>query len=176
MKFLKVLGIVLIAALALFIVIGIFLPKTAHLEKEISIQAPSQAVKDKIVELYEDRFWPIWGKDDTTMVFTPLKNANGYRWEGEKVSRGQCEYTLGQGNTVRDKIRFQGKDIAETTWRLDGSSPTELHLRFTVNAGGNLGARWTNLFIETLSGPQIDAILKDMKADLESDDKKQGTL
>lgn len=176
MKFLKVLSIVLIASVVLFIVIGIFLPKTGQLEKEITIQASSQAVTDKIIDLYENRFWPIWNQDDTTMVFTPLENGNGYYWEGEKVSRGKCEYILGPGNTIRDEISFQGKDIAETTWRLQGSSPTELQLRFTVNAGGNLGARWTNLFIETLSGPQIDAILKEMKEDLEPDGKKEGTL
>ncbi|MDZ7820859.1 MAG: hypothetical protein U5N26_03030 [Candidatus Marinimicrobia bacterium] len=175
MKFLKVFSIILVVLVVLFILIGIFLPKTASLKRDITIQASSRAVTDKIVALYEDHFWPIWERDDTTMVFYPLESGNGYRWEGNKVAQGECEYTVDLDNTIRDNIRFQGRDVAGTTWRLEGSSPTELHVTFTVKAGGNLGTRWTNLFIEPLSGTAIDQILDGMKEELESDGLKKGT-
>ena len=174
MKFLKVFTIVLVALVILFIVIGIFLPKSATLERQVSIRASAEEVRDAVIDLYENHFWPIWNRDDTSMVFTPLEDGNGYRWEGDKVAQGQCEYTVGLDNTIRDEIRFQGKEVANTTWRLEGSSPTELHLTFTVNAGGNLGTRWTNLFIESLSGARIESILEEMQQELGGGGLKNG--
>jgi hypothetical protein len=167
MKFFKILGIVLIVLVFLFIVVGLFLPKTATLERRVTIDASAQALSDEILGLYEAHLWPFWDHKDTSIVFTPLPSGKGYRWEGDKVAYGECEYNISANNEIRDNIRFRGRDLARTSWTLEGSAPVRLHLVFTVNSNGNLGTRWTNLFLESLSGPQIVAILQELKETLE---------
>jgi hypothetical protein len=169
MKFLKIFTFILLACIVLYLLVGLFLPNSASLERELEIYAPSELVLDRIIALYDDHVWPIWGRDDTSIVFTPLTNANGYRWEGSQVAYGECEYTVAPDNTVRDVIRFRGQDIARTVWTLDGSFPVKLHLDFTIDAGKNISTRWTNLFIERLAGFEIDRILNQIRDDFESE-------
>lgn len=175
MKFFKILGIILAALVFLFIVIGLFLPKTATLERSVIIDASAGAVTENIIDLYESHLWPLWEHGDTSIVYAPLPDGNGYRWEGTKVAYGECEYSVLPGGIIRDVIRFRGREIASSEWTLEGSAPVKLYLQFTVNSNGNIGTRWTNLFLESLSGPQIDAILKELKASLEDKGLQEDT-
>lgn len=175
MKFFKILGIILASLVFLFIVVGLFLPKTATLERNMTIDASAGAVSDNIVDLYESHLWPLWEHGDTSIVYAPLSEGDGYRWEGAKVAYGECEYSVLPGNMIRDVIRFRGRDIAGSVWTLEGSAPVKLQFRFAVNSNGNIGTRWTNLFLESLSGPQIDAMLKDLKASLEDKGLQEDT-
>ncbi|MBW6458610.1 MAG: hypothetical protein K0B52_05535 [FCB group bacterium] len=167
MKFLKFFSLFLLACVVLYLAVGIFLPKSATLERKAEIHAPAGLVLDSIIELYNDHIWPIWEHGDTSIVFTPLENANGYRWEGQKVAYGECEYFIEANNILRDVVRFRGQEIAQTVWTLEGSFPVQLHLRFTIHAGNNIGTRWTNLFIERMAGLEIDNILERLRNKVE---------
>jgi hypothetical protein len=167
MKFLKVFSLVLLALVVLYLVVGIFLPKSASLERNVEIHAPAGLVRDSIIELYKDHLWPIWEHGDTSIVFTPLETANGYRWEGHKVAYGECEYVIEADNVIRDVVRFRGQEVAQTIWTIEGSFPVLLHLQFTIRAGNNIGTRWTNLFIERMAGLEIDNILMRLRKKVE---------
>lgn len=172
MKFLKVLGMIVLACIVLFFAVGTFLPKTAVLEKDYTIAAPAGRVQDAVLDLYDSHLWPIWNTEDTTTRFTPLPGGNGYRWEGSSVAFGECVYSVGVDNSIWDHISFRGQDMAETLWRFDGDDPVKLRVTFTVNAGRNLSARWTNLFLETMMGSEIDHLVAGIKAKLENDGLK----
>ncbi|MFA5436249.1 MAG: hypothetical protein WC372_09470 [Candidatus Neomarinimicrobiota bacterium] len=175
MKFFKILGLVLASLLFLFIVVGLFLPKTAVLERRLELDATAYAASEAVLDLYEQHLWPIWDHGDSAIVFTPLPGARGYSWQGPKVAYGECEFHVAADNSIRDQIRFRGKDVAQSLWILDGSVPVKLHLVFTVTANGNLGTRWTNLFIEGLSGPSIDRVLAELKSSLETEGLREDT-
>jgi hypothetical protein len=68
---------------------------------------------------------------------------------------------------VRDHIKIRERDMAETIWQIKGSDPTELTLTFRVFAGGNIGARWTNLFLTSMIGDEADAIVAGIKEKVE---------
>ncbi|MCK4812447.1 MAG: hypothetical protein KAT14_00765 [Candidatus Marinimicrobia bacterium] len=175
MKFFKVLSIILIVCVVIFIAVGIFLPKTSTLERNYVLNAPPLLIQNEILELYNNHLWPIWNTEDTSIVFTPLENGGGYRWEGKQVAYGECRYSLGVDFTIYDYISFRGEEMAETVWRLEGADPVKLHFELTIFAGQSLGARWTNLFIDRMIGIEIDRMIADIKDDLESDGLKPDT-
>lgn len=167
MKFFKVLSLVLLGCIVLFFLIGIFLPKSATLEKEYNIDAPAAIVQNEIIDLYENHLWPIWNTEDTSIVFTPLENSAGYSWEGPTVSNGECVYTLAVDYTVHDYISFNGRDVAETVWTFKGVDPVVLNFTITIESGKNISTRWTNLFLNSMIGGQIDDIVNNIKTTVE---------
>ncbi len=170
MKFLKVLSLVLLGCIVLFFIVGIFLPKTATLEKNYEIAAPAEAIQDKIIQLYENHLWPIWDSEDTSIVFLPLENGTGYSWEGPTVGIGECIYTFAVNFTIHDYISFNGQELAETIWRIDGTDPVVLNFSIMINAGKNISTRWTNLFMNHMIGDEIDKLIKEIQTTVEIPD------
>ena len=167
MKFLKVLSLILLGCIVLFFLVGIFLPKSATLEKNYEIAAPAYSIQDEIIQLYENHLWPIWSTEDTSIVFTPLESGAGYSWEGPNVATGECIYTLAVDFTVHDYISFNGRDVAETVWQFEGNDPVVLNFSITIDAGKNISTRWTNLFLNRMIGDEIDAMVKEIKETVE---------
>lgn len=170
MKFFKILSIVLLAIIALFFVVGAFLPSTGTFERSYKIDAPANMVENEVINLYQDHLWPIWNTQDTSIVYTQLENSLGYKWEGNLVGEGKCEYNLVSNLSIQDHVSFQGKDIAETLWTLTPGQDTELKIVFTVFAGGNIGAKWTNLFLDKLMGDEIDLVISNLRSELQASD------
>jgi hypothetical protein len=170
MKFFKILSIVLLTIIALFFVIGVFLPTTGSFEKSYTIDAPANIVENEIVNLYQNHLWPIWNSEDTSVVYTLLENEMGYTWEGTLVGAGKCEYHLGTDLSIHDQITFQGQEIANTTWQIIPGKETTLQITFEVLAGKNISARWTNLFLDKLMGDEISFIVNGIKTKLEATD------
>lgn len=156
MKFFKILMIVFLGIIVLFFAIGLLLPKTGTFERTYTINAPAGTVEYEILELYSQHLWPVWNFQDTSVVFTALDD--GYKWESDKAGSGECRYGLGADMSIHDRISINGKDMAETIWRMEGSEPVELTVTFKVFAGSNVGARWTNLFLKRLIGQETDKI------------------
>ena len=167
MKFFKVLSLVLLGCIVLFFLVGVFLPKSATLEKNYEIAASAIIVQDEIIDLYENHLWPIWDSEDTTTVFTPLESGTGYTWKGPNTGSGKCVYTLAFDYTIHDFISFNGHDVAETVWKFEGSDPVILNFSITVAAGKNISTRWTNLFLNRMIGGEIDLLIKEIKDSIE---------
>ena len=167
MKFFKILSLILLGCIVLFFLVGIFLPKSATLEKHYEINAPAYAIQDEIIQLYEDHLWPIWSAEDSSIVFLPLESGAGYSWEGPTAGIGECSYSLSLDYSVRDHISFNGHEIAETIWKLKGTDPVNLNFSITINADKNISTRWTNLFLDRMIGNEIDSIVKQIKENVE---------
>ncbi len=168
MKFLKILSTILLACIALFFVIGLFLPKVGTFNKEYNIDAPADIVEAEILDLYANHLWPIWETEDTSIVFLHEPGELGYTWESDLVGKGACEVSLGENMSIRDNIIYQGHEMAETVWQLTAGKKTTVNFSIKVFAGANIGARWTNLFLNKLMGDEINAVIADMKVKLEN--------
>lgn len=168
MKFLKVFAVILLACIALFFIVGLFLPKTGTFENQYTIDAPADLVEEKIISLYENHLWPIWNTEDSSIVFTDYPDELGYAWEGDLVGSGECLVSTESDMSIQDVIVYQGKEMAKTLWEIIPGEKTKLKIRFTVNADKNIGARWTNLFLNNLMGNEINQIVIEMKKTLEN--------
>jgi hypothetical protein len=165
MKFFKILAIAFVAFIALFFIVGLFLPKTGTVIKTYEINADAAAVEYEIFDLYQEHAWPIWNFEDTSVVFTDYDG--GYTWEGDQVGKGECQYSMGADMTVRDHITILGREMAETVWTIKPGNPLELTVNFQIFAGGNIGARWTSLFLDKMVGDDIDQLIKSIKDNVE---------
>ena len=165
MKFFKILSVVFLACIALFFIVGLFLPKVGEFEKSYEINATAADVEYELFELYKDHAWPVWNLEDTSVVYTDFDD--GYSWKGNNTGEGEVRFAIGADMSVRDHITIRGKEMAETSWLMEGGYPIELTVNFKVFAGGNIGARWTNLFIKGLIGDDVDAIVASIKEKVE---------
>jgi hypothetical protein len=170
MKFFKVLGAVLLVCIALFFIVGLFLPETGTFENSYTIDAPADMVENEIYALYDNHLWPIWNTEDTSVVFTNLPGEIGYTWKGNLVGEGKCEVTEGVNLSIQDHISYQGHDMGETLWQLIPGEKTTVNITFKVFAGGNIGARWTNLFLNSLMGDEINYVIVEMKKTLQNEE------
>jgi len=100
-KVLKIIGVILLLVIAFVLIAGIFVPKTYHLEKDITINAPTDKVWNHVNTLQALEKWSPWADIDPAMKVEhegqPGAIGSVYRWEGNK--------DVGSGNQTLTKIQ-----------------------------------------------------------------------
>ena len=92
MKVLKTLLMGLILLVVVFVVLALFLPDTAHVERSIFVKAPPEAVFDLVDDFESFNRWSPWAQKDpdTQYSFTGPEQGVGamMRWHSEDPSVG----------------------------------------------------------------------------------------
>ncbi|MEJ0104559.1 MAG: SRPBCC family protein [Bacteroidota bacterium] len=87
-RVLKIIGVILLVIILFVLIAGIFVPKTFHLEKEITINAPRDTVWSYVSSLQGQVKWSPWPEKDPNIQasFEGQEGAVGsvYRWKGNK--------------------------------------------------------------------------------------------
>jgi hypothetical protein len=144
MKFLKMVGFVLVAATAGILIYAATLPDTFRVQRSITIQAPPEKVFPWMNDLEKGRAWSPWEKLDPNMKRTHSGPANGkgavYAWDGNKdVGAGRMEIIesippskvvmnldfirpMEGHNQVEYVLEPQGK-ATNVTWAMYGPTP-----------------------------------------------------
>jgi len=111
-KILKIVGIVLLVLAVLVLIAGLFAPKTYHLEKDITINAPREKVWAHVNSLPEMDKWSPW-KDADPNVQISYEGQQGtvgsvYKWKGNKdVGSGSQTLTkIEQPTEVMSHLHF----------------------------------------------------------------------
>jgi hypothetical protein len=111
-KFFKIIGIIILLIIVFILVAGIFVPKTYHLEKDITINAPREKVWSYTSTLQNLHKWNPWKDADPNM---------------------QISYE-GQDGTVGAVYKWKGnKDVgsgSQTITKLETLNRTETHVHF----------------------------------------------
>ena len=112
MKILKIIGIVIVILILIFLLLGLFVPKTYHVERSISINAPQEIVFNQVKYFKNALLWSPFNEYDPNVVNT-FEGTDGtigaiVRWKGNKnVGSGSQEITaLDENNRVDIKITF----------------------------------------------------------------------
>ena len=107
-KFLKIIGIILLLAIAFVLIAGIFVTKKFHLEKDITINAPQEKVWGNVNSLQAMEKWSPWTDIDPAMKVShegqPGTVGSVYRWEGNS----DADLDINRVNTYnayKDKLR-----------------------------------------------------------------------
>lgn len=87
-KFLKVVGLIVAAVILFVLIAGIFVSKTYHLEKDITINAPREKVWGNVNSLHAAEKWSPWLESDPSAKIT-YEGTDGtvgaiYKWNGNK--------------------------------------------------------------------------------------------
>lgn len=70
MKFLKVLGVVILFLVALFFIVALFLPNSVNVEKSVTVKAKPEAVFVLFNDMSMNEKWNPWVLNDSTMVMS----------------------------------------------------------------------------------------------------------
>jgi hypothetical protein len=141
---LKIVALILVAALGTVVTLAAFQPDSIQIERSIKIKASQDVVFQKINDLHEWKAWSPWAKKDPAMVVTYSGANSGigaiYEWSGNsEVGTGRMEIT-DMSPTSRISIQldflepFKAQNAVEfrldadegftkTTWRMQGPMP-----------------------------------------------------
>jgi len=87
-RVLKIIAAILILAIVFLLIAGIFVPKSYHLEQDITINASREKIWSHVNSLQQLEKWSPWAEKDPAMKVT-FEGQEGtvgsvYKWEGNK--------------------------------------------------------------------------------------------
>lgn len=175
MKLLKYLAITLFFLIVVVGVIGLFLPDTRHVEREISIDAPAEAIFPYMNDLREFQQWFPWAGIDPATQYTYSGPATGV---GSKLDWLSTNGTIGSGSLeikesdensrVIALLELGKNDPALSTLTLEGDGQqTRVRWAFDINLSNTI-SRYFGLTTENWVGYGYEKGLKDLKSLVET--------
>jgi effector-binding domain-containing protein len=115
---LKILYLFLILVL-LFLIIGVFFPKTAYLESSIRINSSPEIVYDQVNNLKNWSNWKPWQLPDSLIKFSEVKSGAGasFNWTRQNIEQGKISIT--EANPfirISAEIDFVNQGSVLSTW------------------------------------------------------------
>lgn len=175
MKVFKKVLLVLVALVAVFLVVGFFLPGSYRVERHIVIRAKADPVFTKVNTL---KHWPEWTAwtvarfPDMKLNFSGPEAGGGavYSWTGKTSGDGTLKLTRSEpGKLIAYDLDFEhGKYLSkgEITFLPEGEA---VLVRWTNS--GDLGAnpvnRWFGLLMDKMMGPDLQTGLDNLKKQAE---------
>lgn len=168
--------VVVLGMVALFLLVGLFLPRQYRVEREIEIRTQPATVYADLVDLRRWPEWTVWNTDlDPTVRFEfdgPETGAGAeYRWTGDAVGQGRLKLTRAEPvQGVWYDLAFEGGDYeskGSLLFQAQGES-----LRVVWLNEGDLGRnpvnRYLGLFMDSTLGSQMQEGLARLKVRAES--------
>jgi hypothetical protein len=178
MKFLRNLFIVIAVIAVVLIVVGFFLPQTAHVERSIVVNASPDTVFQEVNTFEEYNDWSPWFKRDPDAVYEYSGADSGV---GAKMSWKSDDPQVGNGSqeiiesTYPKHVKmelFFGEDpkpgYASFNLKELGPNQTELTWSFDADFGNNIIGRYFGIFMDDMLGPDYEQGLESLKAKIES--------
>lgn len=169
---------VLLGLLILLAVIGLTLPDSATVEREISIEAPVATVFPHINSMQAFHAWSPWTRGDpsTQYVFEGPEQGVGSRMRwfsgSEEVGQGSQEIIASVANQhVETSLVFgdKGSGIARFTLIPDAEGTT-VRWQFHSDFGWDLFSRYVGLMLDGMIGAAYDKGLRTLKERIEGRD------
>lgn len=175
-----ILGKLLIAILVLVaavVVIGFFLPRDVHVEREIVIDAPPSTIYSVVYGFTRFDEWSPWAERDPNTQYTFEGPSHGVgakmSWQSDdpNVGSGSQEITAVVPNEeVRSALDFGDQGTADAFFRFSDAEGggTRVVWGFDTDMGMNPIGRWFGLFMDGMLGPDYEKGLQNLKTLAES--------
>lgn len=164
----------LFIAVAIFLSVGLLLPGKSHVERQITIAAPTTAVFEQVNELKNWVNWSPWHQLDPNAkwVYSAPSTAGigaWYTWEGDRNTVGSGKMTILDADSAKMlhfKMEFGGSADSFADFKLTGkdSTSTTIIWTFDTDHGLNPVARWFGLGFEKFIGPDYEKGLVNLKS------------
>ncbi|AOE50563.1 SRPBCC family protein [Kangiella sediminilitoris] len=178
MKILKNLLLIIAAIAIVLIVVGFFLPQTAHVERSITIDASRDTVFQKVNSFEDYNSWSPWFERDPNAAYQYSGPDSGV---GAKMSWQSDNPQVGNGTQeiiesdypeyVKAEIYFGEEpepSYAEFIIEEVGIQKTKLTWTFDIDFGSNLIGRYYGIFMDDMLGPEYQKGLRSLKQQIES--------
>lgn len=175
-KIVKALAVILIVALALFIVGGYFLPRHVVVERSVMIESDPATVFEFVNDIKKYHAWSPWADMDPNMKLEYSGPATGVgaamSWSSEvpQVGKGSQKITESiPEKLVVYELEFDGETGNSTEFELvPHSAETKVIWRFRADFGGNPVKRYFGLVIDDALGDIFTAGLAKLENAVES--------
>ncbi len=170
MKILKAILLSIVALIALFFIVGLFLPSKYQVERSIVINAPIEIVFDHVNDLKKAETWNAWMANDPTMKITYGEITAGLgavsKWTSENSGNGSQEIIESNPPTsTKTHLDFGKMGTATGYFTFE---QTEAGVKATNGFYGDNGmkivARYFGLMMDGMVGPFFEEGLASLKS------------
>ena len=170
MKIIKGILIALVTIVILVAAVGFFLPSHIHVERSLTINAPSETIHAQINNLKNWTKWSPWYKMDTAMKIeyngTEAGAGASYKWssENKNVGTGDMTITSSTPDSISTAMNFMENGVATAKFAF-GKSDTGTKVTWSMecNMGMNPVKRIFGLFMDKMLGPDFEKGLASIK-------------
>ena len=174
MKILRSILLVLLGIIVAIGIVGLFLPRTSHVERSISIAAPADAIYAKLSDLRQFNDWSPWADLDpnTEYEYAGTGIGSSVSWSSEDPSVGSGTMTI-TGLTPNERVDMElefGEPVPSSSYFAlapDGEN-TQVTWAFDTTFGFNPYYRYFGLMLDTMVGNSYEKGLGDLKRLMES--------
>ena len=173
---------VIVIAFVLFLIVGLFLPRYVHVERDIEIDRPASTVFTLLNSYRTFASWSPWAERDPEAIyeFSGPESGVGARmsWSGDPrlVGTGWQEITESRPwSLIRTRLDFDQQGVAESYFQLDEiPSGVRVTWGFDTDLSGEQGflggflARYFGLLFDKWIGTDYEQGLASLKAFAES--------
>lgn len=178
MKFVRSSLVGLAGLLTILVVIGLFLPDRAHVERSEVIAAPAGDVYAVVSGF--DRFneWSPWFALDPSAVYTVSNPGQGvgasFTWQSDEPGVGsgsQQIFEVAEDRLVRVKLDFGAQGLGEASYVLEPIDDSRTRVTWSMDTefGYDLIGRYVGLMLDKLVGADYEKGLANLKVLVESD-------
>lgn len=181
MRFLKILGVLILVVIALLMILMLTLPSSQQIKRTITINASAHEVYEYLIKLENFKTWTAWGQGDSTVrnVITgkdgELGSYNSWSGDATKAGKGKIEITgLEMNREIEHIISFYNPEQVDTKSEFDllaVNGQTKLSWQYEINTPRPFNI--LNLFnrLEKSIGKDVDQGLRNIKLAVEGKNK-----
>lgn len=149
--------------------LGVFLPATAHVQRQIEINAPAASIFALVNDFKQVNKWSPWVAIDPNALYTISGPPRGVgatvAWDGQIVGRGsQVIIESRPYDRVVSRLEPNNQGKAISTFELEQTvAGTRVTWNFDNDAGLNLIGRYLGLLLDGIVGPEYEKGLDNLK-------------
>lgn len=140
MRFIKIIGGILMALIVLYVIACFFGPKNANITRSIDIEASPAQIYSQFANLKNWEKWSPWSNNDETMSISYQDKVEGvgagYSWNSEKQGGGSLEILEAvPGKSMKTKLKFDGWDgESYGSWQIEPTGSGGSKLSWGMNS------------------------------------------
>ncbi len=163
---LKWAAIIVAALVAVVVIGGFFLPDNGTVERTAIVSAAPEKVYALVNNVKLVTKWSPWLAMDTAAVLTffgpDAGEGAGYSWKSDKLGEGTYTITSSTPRRIAINLNFSGSPAEAVFTFVPEAGATRVTWTLNTNADGNLVARWFNLLMGMMVGPDFEQGLANM--------------
>jgi uncharacterized membrane protein len=175
MRIIKKILLFIVAIIALFLIVALFVSKDYKVEKSITINKPKTEIFNYIKSLKNQDNFSKWASLDPSMnkSYTGTDSTVGFtsHWEGnDKVGKGEQEIKkITEGQRIDFELRFEKpmKDVAQAYMTTDSVAPNQTLVKWGLTGHMTYPMNIMGLVMDKMVGGDFETGLTNLKVLME---------
>lgn len=175
MKVIKILGGIIVALIALFFIIGVFLPKTYSVSRSIEINKPDSIVYNKTLNFNDFKIWNPWLEMEPgatqTVTGDGVSVGSKYSWVGKEIGTGSMTIEkLMVNQQIDERLEFiePFQSVAKTSFYFQSLPNGNTKVTWDFRGDNtSIPSRWMSLMYDSMIGKDYEKGLQNLKTFIE---------